>query len=1092
MACAIREDDRRLFEQFVIAGLDPHKLEPVSASIECGSRNAQQLAPITDICVIFPSLGETPPEDFTVIETTTLGYPADLNHGSLRIPSCFLCYRRSYRKPPLLDIGVLDEGRGDKPMVDTHLIDKTPFGRPANVNNASQAIYLTYRRAPPANPPSAFVVTDICIILSNKGEIPPHTFYKIPKNLNKGMVGSDVYICYKKSQGLSNRLTYMPIVLDYFPKREGHSDEEQQLAANVPIFCLPMGATIECLNAKYQPQDKSFNTFVLTDVVGNKLYGSSVSFYEKYEHELTEEQKELLNLTGNEAEDRGGAVVDDSGSNIDPTDEITFYTNISICLISRFPYFNSFKRFLFFLHRMSSNRGSHSVPIERYISHLMYEVSLPTPRRPRVVMRLGAENITFESTDDSQLPLNGAQLSDSLKTLGCDNLMYLMALALLEQKILVHSLRPWMLTAVSESIRALMFPFHWQCPYVPQCPLSLAYVLHSPVPFIAGVDSRYFELYEDPPHDVTCFDLDTQTISASQVRREIKLSMLPKKPVKQLRQALESVSKKMSQQDYETKRRDSQYVPVDQEFLMHKKRKEIEMEIQEAFLKFMVGLMRGYQSFLRPIKTAPVSAKAKDIENLFDTGGFLKSRDKQAADFFERFVKTQMFASFIEERSFISDKNAYNAFFDDCIVKVDMADSHEVVQLLEIDSSLTGGTAVFITPPEPPEGSQIEYSYNGFPRQLNAELFQLDLLDLNRKSDGTHAVPVMRDVSRCAAVRTKPETKSSLMAALNAVRTSPTQWPKTLLFYAYSLWFMQLPSLLAIAPNKRKILKLAFHVLDRFEMTEIFPLDQVCYRILIELCGQCGEPSLAVKVLQAMHRAGLEQNAVTYGIYHRAVLDAEWPTQARQNAVNLWTKLRLVIYATVVLRRLSNAGPIGQSQQSNSNSLPRSEDTKQHEHKPSDTHSVSDPGYASDRLEDTKELELQSKDYVIETYELDGKQPLDPLSSSAVSAVKERPCTPSATCNAPFDFSDPLSASSVNQQPRKSISKVTMSPSRAKFLDEHSKTPFSSEITPKTDAKPASRTGWLKGFSNSPLMRIIRNGPFGIFSANPPFEFKEL
>ncbi len=59
-----------------------------------------------------------------------------------------------------------------------------------------------------------------------------------------------------------------------------------------------------------------------------------------------------------------------------------------------------------------------------------------------------------------------------------------------------------------------------------------------------------------------------------------------------------------------------------------------------------------------------------------------------------RFVKTQMFASFIEERSFISDKNAYNAFFDDCIVKVDMADSHEVVQLLEIDSSLAGGTAV--------------------------------------------------------------------------------------------------------------------------------------------------------------------------------------------------------------------------------------------------------------------------------------------------------------------------------------------------------------------------------------------------------------
>lgn len=71
----------------------------------------------------------------------------------------------------------------------------------------------------------------------------------------------------------------------------------------------------------------------------------------------------------------------------------------------------------------------------------MYEVSFPTPRRPRVFMQLGAENISFDSHDDSQLPLNGAQLIDTLKYLGSENLMYLMLLALLEQKILIHSLR---------------------------------------------------------------------------------------------------------------------------------------------------------------------------------------------------------------------------------------------------------------------------------------------------------------------------------------------------------------------------------------------------------------------------------------------------------------------------------------------------------------------------------------------------------------------------------------------------------------------------------------------------------------------------
>lgn len=47
------------------------------------------------------------PEGFEAIESTPLGYPADLNHGSLRAPSVFICFRRGYHKPPLVDIGIL-------------------------------------------------------------------------------------------------------------------------------------------------------------------------------------------------------------------------------------------------------------------------------------------------------------------------------------------------------------------------------------------------------------------------------------------------------------------------------------------------------------------------------------------------------------------------------------------------------------------------------------------------------------------------------------------------------------------------------------------------------------------------------------------------------------------------------------------------------------------------------------------------------------------------------------------------------------------------------------------------------------------------
>ncbi|RCN28980.1 hypothetical protein ANCCAN_25268, partial [Ancylostoma caninum] len=102
---ASRDDDRRLFEHFVIAGLSEEAPQQAAPSTqEFGYRNSSPLAPITDICVIFPSLGETAPEGYEIIETTQLGYPADLNHGSIRMPSVFLCYRRGYHKPPLLDI----------------------------------------------------------------------------------------------------------------------------------------------------------------------------------------------------------------------------------------------------------------------------------------------------------------------------------------------------------------------------------------------------------------------------------------------------------------------------------------------------------------------------------------------------------------------------------------------------------------------------------------------------------------------------------------------------------------------------------------------------------------------------------------------------------------------------------------------------------------------------------------------------------------------------------------------------------------------------------------------------------------------------
>jgi hypothetical protein len=68
---------------------------------------------------------------------------------------------------------------GERVMVDSQVVKLTPYGRSANVNNATQGIFLTYRRAPDSAGPNQLAVTDICVILSNKGETAPHTYCQV-------------------------------------------------------------------------------------------------------------------------------------------------------------------------------------------------------------------------------------------------------------------------------------------------------------------------------------------------------------------------------------------------------------------------------------------------------------------------------------------------------------------------------------------------------------------------------------------------------------------------------------------------------------------------------------------------------------------------------------------------------------------------------------------------------------------------------------------------------------------------------------------------------------------------------------------------
>ncbi|XP_042907048.1 DENN domain-containing protein 4C-like [Parasteatoda tepidariorum] len=136
-------EDKRVADYFVVAGFLDNAL-PLEEFSRGGNslKSTQFLLPITDVAIIKHSQGGTVSNGYTCIECTPLGFPADLKHGSLCSPNIFFCYCRGRYKPPLVDMGVLYEGK-EKVMADSEVVLNTPGGHLANVNNSgSKTFYI--------------------------------------------------------------------------------------------------------------------------------------------------------------------------------------------------------------------------------------------------------------------------------------------------------------------------------------------------------------------------------------------------------------------------------------------------------------------------------------------------------------------------------------------------------------------------------------------------------------------------------------------------------------------------------------------------------------------------------------------------------------------------------------------------------------------------------------------------------------------------------------------------------------------------------------------------------------------------------------
>ena len=135
--------------------------------------------PITDIKVILPDKGETPPPGYVLVEKTFTGSSANLNKGALFFGTdIYMAFKREEPRPDLpvlTDLTVVSDKEATP--VGYVQVAETPSGHTANLNKGSAGTRLFFCMRKEPCGAAMLILEDVGVV--NKDERPPTGFTKI-------------------------------------------------------------------------------------------------------------------------------------------------------------------------------------------------------------------------------------------------------------------------------------------------------------------------------------------------------------------------------------------------------------------------------------------------------------------------------------------------------------------------------------------------------------------------------------------------------------------------------------------------------------------------------------------------------------------------------------------------------------------------------------------------------------------------------------------------------------------------------------------------------------------------------------------------
>uniref|UniRef100_A0A672JHH9 MAP kinase-activating death domain protein n=1 Tax=Salarias fasciatus TaxID=181472 RepID=A0A672JHH9_SALFA len=397
-----------------------------------------------------------------------------------------------------------------------------------------------------------------------------------------------------RRQPSSDSVAQTPQLLRRYPLEDHH---DFPLPPDVVFFCQPEG----CLSIRQRRvslRDDSSFVFTLTDKdSGITRYGICVNFYRSFQRGHHRSRGDKAPAPPPASGEEGGPAAAEPNAGRSPQHRRSAAkmaarnrnsTLTSLCILSHYPFFSTFRECLYILKRLVDccsqrltqraglpratqrdtmwrvftgalsvdEKGSQLLADLREIESWVYRLlrsPVPLAGQRRVDVEVLPTNLkrslTFALPDNSRFSMVDFPLHLPLELLGVDACLQVLSCVLLEHKVILQSRDYNALSMSVMAFVAMIYPLEYMFPVIPLLPTCMAsaeQLLLAPTPYIIGVPASFFLYKADfkMPDDVWLVDLDSSKVIAP-TNAEI-LPPLPEPEAielkKHLKQALASMS----------------------------------------------------------------------------------------------------------------------------------------------------------------------------------------------------------------------------------------------------------------------------------------------------------------------------------------------------------------------------------------------------------------------------------------------------------------------------------------------------------------------------------------------------------------------